>query len=104
MCFVDPDHRRRGAGSLLVEWGTNKADEMGVEAFVESTDIGKPLYDRHGFASMNDYTLKPSKPDPGAEWTALEKELGPMHGHFMWRPKGGNYEEGKTIVPWERRV
>ncbi|MCJ1426386.1 hypothetical protein MMC29_004289 [Sticta canariensis] len=104
MCFVDPDHRRRGVGSLLVEWGTRKADEMGVEAFIEATDIGKPLYDRHGFTSMNEYTLKPSKPDPGEEWKKLEEELGPMHGHFMWRPAGGHYEEGKTIVPWERQM
>ena len=58
----------------------------------------------HGFASMNEYTLKPSKPDPGEEWKKLEEELGPMHGHFMWRPAGGHYEEGKTIVPWERQV
>ncbi|MCJ1465021.1 hypothetical protein MMC07_003636 [Pseudocyphellaria aurata] len=101
MCFVHPDHRRRGAGHLLVEWGIKKADEMGVELFVESTDDGKPLYDRHGLVTMNEMILKPSKPNPGDEWKSVEKELGPMRLHFMWRPVGGKYEEGKTIVPWE---
>lgn len=101
MCFVHPDHRRRGAGHLLVEWGTKKADEMGVEMFVESTEDGKPLYDRHGLVSMNELTLKPSNPNPGDEWKSLEKELGPMHMYFMWRPVGGRYEEGKTIIPWK---
>ncbi|MCJ1261563.1 hypothetical protein MMC22_001428 [Lobaria immixta] len=103
-CFVHPDHRRRGVGSLLVEWGTKKADEMGVEMFVESTVQGEPLYKRHGFANMNDFNLKPSNPNPGEEWKRLEKELGPMHGYFMWRPIGGKYEEGTTIIPWKTQT
>lgn len=101
MCFVHPDHRRRGAASLLVEWGTKKADEMGVEAFIESTDDGKPLYERYGFANMNEFYLKPTKPDPGEDWKKLEKDLGSIHGYFMWRPIGGKYEAGKTVIPWQ---
>lgn len=101
MCFVHPDHRRRGVGSLLVEWGTKKADEMGVEAFIEATVNAEPLYKRHGFATMNEFKLKPCKSNPGEEWTRLEKEIGPIHGYFMWRPIGGKYEEGKTVIPWQ---
>ena len=93
-----------GAGNLLVEWGTKKADEMGVEAFVESTAIGVPLYEKHGFAMMNEFDLNPTNPNPGDEWKRLAKELLPMHGYFMWRPIGGKYEEGKTVVPWETNV
>lgn len=104
MCFVHPDHRRRGVGNLLVGWGIKKADEMGVESFVESTVNGEPLYKRHGFANMNDFNLKPSHPNPGEEWKRLEKELGPMHGYFMWRPIGGKYEEGTTIIPWNTQT
>lgn len=29
---VDPNHQRRGAGRMLVRWGTAIADQMGVEA------------------------------------------------------------------------
>jgi GNAT superfamily N-acetyltransferase len=28
---VDPDHQRQGAGKMLVKWGTEIADRMGVE-------------------------------------------------------------------------
>ena len=28
---VDPKHHYRGAGRMLVQWGTKKADEMDVE-------------------------------------------------------------------------
>lgn len=28
---VSPQHHRRGAGSVLMEWGTKLADEIGAE-------------------------------------------------------------------------
>lgn len=30
---------------MLLRWGTEKADELGLEAFVEATDDGKPWMD-----------------------------------------------------------
>lgn len=44
-----PDHHRKGAGGLLVQWGCNKADEKGVVAYLEASEMGKPLYERYGF-------------------------------------------------------
>ncbi|MCJ1347266.1 hypothetical protein MMC31_005488, partial [Peltigera leucophlebia] len=86
ICFVHPEHRRRGAASKLVKWGTNTADELGVESFVESTEDGRPLYLRHGFHVTNEFDLAPKKENPGEEWKKLDKKLRPMHGYFMWRP------------------
>lgn len=40
---IDPKHQRRGVGGKLVEWGTRKADELGVEGVVESSVFGKGL-------------------------------------------------------------
>lgn len=100
ICFVHPEHRRRGAASKLVEWGTNTADELGVESFVESTEDGRPLYLRHGFHVTNEFDLAPKKENPGEEWKKLDKKLRPMHGYFMWRPIRGEYEDGKTAIPW----
>ncbi|KIM96780.1 hypothetical protein OIDMADRAFT_131423 [Oidiodendron maius Zn] len=48
-CFVLPSYRHRSAASLMMEWGTKKADEMGLESFVESTEDGRRLYGAHGF-------------------------------------------------------
>ncbi|KAF2108657.1 acyl-CoA N-acyltransferase [Lophiotrema nucula] len=47
--ITHPLHQRRGAGALLVNWGCEKADEKGVECFVEASPMGRPLYERYGF-------------------------------------------------------
>ncbi|OCL15212.1 acyl-CoA N-acyltransferase [Glonium stellatum] len=46
------DHHRRGAGSMLITWGTAQADEMGLDAYLEASEMGKPLYERHGFEDV----------------------------------------------------
>lgn len=48
-CFVHSAHRNRGVASLMLKWGTRKADDLGLEAFVESTEIGRKAYEKHGF-------------------------------------------------------
>ncbi|KAA8569093.1 hypothetical protein EYC84_000763 [Monilinia fructicola] len=40
---VDPAYQRRGAGRLLVRWGTAIADELGYMAIVEASEAGRPL-------------------------------------------------------------
>jgi GNAT superfamily N-acetyltransferase len=50
-------HERRGAGSLLVKWGCERADEAGVEAYLEASEMGEPMYRRHGFESKEVMTL-----------------------------------------------
>ncbi|RMZ16531.1 hypothetical protein D0859_17319 [Hortaea werneckii] len=40
---IDPKFQRKGIGNALVQWGTRKADELGVEAVVESSVFGKAL-------------------------------------------------------------
>ena len=51
---VDPEYQRKGVGAALVAWGTEKADEMGVEAVVESSAFGKGLYEKNGFVFVKD--------------------------------------------------
>ncbi|KPM38034.1 hypothetical protein AK830_g8534 [Neonectria ditissima] len=53
-----PDYRQRGAGSLLVKWGCDLADENGVATYVDASKAGAPLYKRFGFVDE-------SKPDAG---------------------------------------
>lgn len=77
---------------------------MGVEAFIESTDDGMPLYAKHGFEVMNEFNLNPVVPDPSNEWKRLQEGILPLHGYFMWRPVGGKYVDGKTIIPWETKA
>ncbi|KAL8690631.1 MAG: hypothetical protein Q9218_003965 [Villophora microphyllina] len=44
-----PEHEGRGAGSMLIRWGLEKADEMGARCFVEATARGLQLYKKRGF-------------------------------------------------------
>ncbi|MCJ1421309.1 hypothetical protein MMC32_007672 [Xylographa parallela] len=103
ICFVRPGYRRRGVGNMLVEWGTKKADEMHLEAFVEATNDGRPLYARHGFHFMNLLLLDAKMVDePSEQWKSLAKELQlPMVVHVMWRPIGGKFIDGETVIPWK---
>lgn len=50
--MTHPDHHRRGAGSMLISWGTARADEMGLDAYLEASEMGQPLYERHGFKTV----------------------------------------------------
>jgi GNAT superfamily N-acetyltransferase len=51
------NHERRGAGSMLVRWGCEKADEVGVEAYLEASPMGAPMYARHGFRPVKEVEL-----------------------------------------------
>ncbi|KAH7030041.1 acyl-CoA N-acyltransferase [Macrophomina phaseolina] len=49
LLITHPNHYRRGAGSMLIRWGTQKADNAGLICFLEASQAGRPLYKRHGF-------------------------------------------------------
>ncbi|KAI4659442.1 uncharacterized protein J4E78_005870 [Alternaria triticimaculans] len=70
-----PQHGRRGAGSMLVRWGCEKADEVGVEAFLEASPMGAPMYARHGFQAMKTVELDLRR------WSGEDKmEFIPIYG------------------------
>ena len=99
ICFVHPAHRRRGAGSLLLNWGVQKADELDLETFIEAAQPGIPLYLSHGFKEVEEYWIDPKVEEPSEEWKQLKARIPPIPWMFMWRPKQGRYEEGKTALP-----
>jgi len=78
---IDPKYQRKGAGDALVKWGTRKADELGLEAVVESSVFGKGLYEKNGFVFVKDVVTRP--PEGEERWK------GRTAGQFAWliRPK-----------------
>jgi GNAT superfamily N-acetyltransferase len=98
--FTHPSYRRHGAGDLIMNWGIQRAKEMGVEMWIDATIHGIPLYKKHGFVVVNENSLEPKPDNPDAEWKKLENELLPITMWQMWRPASGPYEEGKTVFPW----
>ena len=53
MLHTDPAFQGRGAGGLLVDWGTKKADQLGLPAYLESSAQGHRVYQRHGFVDLD---------------------------------------------------
>ncbi|KAI1809054.1 hypothetical protein GGS20DRAFT_573742 [Poronia punctata] len=100
--FTHPMYRRKGVGQRFMDWGMAKADEMGVEMFLDATPVGKPLYDVNGFVEVENNIILPRTENPDDAWKATEKKTGHSTWYLMWRPIGGNYEEGKTAKPWEK--
>lgn len=46
---IYPQHQRRGIGNAAMKWGLDKADELGLPAYLEASQAGKGLYERCGF-------------------------------------------------------
>jgi predicted acetyltransferase len=49
MLGTKPEYRRRGVASQMIKWGTNRADEEGIETFVVSAPGARAVYLKHGF-------------------------------------------------------
>ena len=49
-----PEHQRRGAGAMQLKWGSEKADELGLPMYLESSPKGRPLYERLGYRKMRE--------------------------------------------------
>ncbi|XXG95585.1 hypothetical protein Hte_001852 [Hypoxylon texense] len=86
----------------IMEWGMKKADEMGVEFFLDATPMGRPLYERSGFVLIEENVIDPKTDSPDDAWREIEAKVGSSTHYLMWRPAGG-YKEGETIKPWEEQ-
>ncbi|KAI1416679.1 acyl-CoA N-acyltransferase [Hypoxylon sp. FL1857] len=42
-------HRKRGYATALIKWGTDLADDLGVECYLDASPAGRPLYEAHGY-------------------------------------------------------
>ncbi|KAI1337251.1 hypothetical protein F5Y15DRAFT_418017 [Xylariaceae sp. FL0016] len=98
--FTHPNYRRRGVAQQLLNWGMNKADEMSVEMFLDSTPVGKPLYEANKFHVVEKTVIVPQTQSPDQGWKDAEKKIGHSTWWLMWRPIKGQYEEGGTVKPW----
>ena len=100
ICFVHPEYRRRGIGRLLMAWGVNKADEMGLESYIDATEAGIPLYEMCGYVKASRVDFNASKDEPSPQWNKLQEELLPFAFWPMWRPVGGKFGHD-TMEPWK---
>lgn len=83
---TDPLHERRGAASLLLQWGLRHCKQDNVPAYLESTVDAGPLYERHGFARAETISMALQGRDDGSESVLYEEVC------FIFRP-------GATTAP-----
>ncbi len=54
---TDPLYERRGAASLMVEWGKEQCQSHGAPAYLESTLEAANFYKKHGFTPVETFSL-----------------------------------------------
>lgn len=55
---VKPEWQGRGAGRMMVRWGTERADGEGLPCYVDSTPVAKGVYERYGFEEVDRLVIK----------------------------------------------
>jgi len=99
-CFTIPEYRNRGVASLVMDWGVKKADELGLNMFIEAGEQGRHLYAKFGFIEIDKSEVDMVVPNPSEEWKEMERKNLPFGWVNMWRPVGGKYTDGMKY-PWE---
>jgi GNAT superfamily N-acetyltransferase len=103
---VHTSHRHRGAGRMLIRWGTGKADEFGVETVISSLPSARGAYEKSGFGCIEVIPPNPSletrleeleREGKGKKWRELLED--DLSGFLMWRPIGRDWAEGDK-APW----
>ena len=100
MMVVDPQHRGRGIGGLMMQWGNEQIDKKKIEGFIEASELGRALYEKWGYIVVMklDFFLPPNKGDMWQKW-AHELMMPPWYA--MWRPVNGVIKEGERNRPWQ---
>ncbi|KAJ3229635.1 hypothetical protein HDU81_005201 [Chytriomyces hyalinus] len=70
---VDPKFQSQGVGSLLIKWGTSRADTEGATAWVHASEAGRGMFAKMGFEPVGildvDLDLySPAPADDGKKW------------------------------------
>ena len=55
-----------------MEWGIQKADELGLPSYIEATDIGLKLYEAHGFKVEGEIDLDATVENPSEDFTQVD--------------------------------
>ncbi|CRG91108.1 hypothetical protein PISL3812_08156 [Talaromyces islandicus] len=97
--FTLPEHRSKGIGRAIMDWGLAKTDELGLETWLNALPLGFPLYHKVGFLTYGSNNVEVAIPEhyteaQRAEWEEYKKILLPVHNAVMWRPVRGKFVIG----------
>lgn len=54
---TDPQHERRGAASMLIQWGLERSNRDNIPIALESTLVAWPLYQKLGFQDEKNISM-----------------------------------------------
>ncbi|KAH7377964.1 acyl-CoA N-acyltransferase [Cadophora sp. MPI-SDFR-AT-0126] len=69
-----PDFRRRGAGTMLCNWGTERATEKGWVLTVLASPMGNKLYQELGYKLVGQFTVRADHEEESLEIYCLVKK------------------------------
>lgn len=58
-----------------MNWGVNKADNLGVQSFIEATELGRHLYEKYEFVLVSIDTVDTNVPNPSEDWKDMERRF-----------------------------
>ena len=80
---------------MLVQWGLELADQLGLETCVVSRPSSRFLYEKRGFISIDIIQIDMSVPEPSEKWRELQQLDIPLY--FMWRPKKAPLDKEEQV-------
>ncbi|KAI1367999.1 hypothetical protein F5Y08DRAFT_20028 [Xylaria arbuscula] len=97
--FTVPSYRCKGVAQKFMSWGMDKADELGVEMFLDAGKLGMPLYEANQFICLKENVIAPETDTPTEGWKGMQKKVSTVRLYLMWRPINGKYVEGEMKLP-----
>jgi predicted GNAT family N-acyltransferase len=73
LLVTDSQHRQRGAGSLLVQWGIEQSGATGLPCYLQASEQGRRLYEHYGFQEID--TVEYNLSDYGLEGVEKMTEM-----------------------------
>ena len=95
---MHPDARGRGIGKLLINWGIQKSDELGLEACIESVPFAVPFYEKCGFGTLDELKPDLEVENPSGQWKKWAGE--DLRVILCWRPVGRDFDAERDGKPW----
>jgi GNAT superfamily N-acetyltransferase len=77
--------RRKGAATVVVQWGLDRCRERNIPAFLEASEDGAPVYARLGFEKVDDIVVDIDG----------DKSVSPV---MMWWPPGTKDEDKRPLT------
>lgn len=56
--MVESTYRRKGLATMLLNWGTDRADELGIPCILEASETGEKVYRQHGFVASDEFLTR----------------------------------------------